>query len=75
VKYVYSMMIFSAQETSFIFNGKEWGVSRIERETERCGALVKKGSCAGHKLDRWSSNYESLETDFIKMNIKLIQRI
>ncbi len=67
------MITFSAQETSFIFNRKEWGVSGIdgerEREGERCSALVKKGHGVGHKLDRWSSIYEDLEMDFIKMII------
>ncbi len=67
------------QDTSFIVNGKEWGVSGTEREgereRERCGALVKKGCSVGHKLDHWSSAYERQEMDFIKMNIKLIPRI
>jgi hypothetical protein len=45
------------KDTSFILNGKEWGVSGTEREgereRERCGALVKKGCGVGHKLDCW----------------------
>jgi hypothetical protein len=64
--------------TSFIFNRKEWGVGRVgerERERQRCGALLEKGCGMGHKLDSWSCIYEGLETDFIKMNIRLIPRI
>jgi hypothetical protein len=51
--------------TSFILNGKEWGVGKTERERERervrCRAWVKKGCSMGHKLDCWSSIYEGLE--------------
>ncbi len=39
-----------------------------ERESERCSALVIEGYGVGHKLDHWSSIYEGLEMDFIKMN-------
>jgi hypothetical protein len=65
------------QDTSFILNGKEWGVSGTEREgereRERCGALVKKGCGMGHKLDCWSSIYEYLDMDFIKITLSLFQ--
>ncbi len=51
--------------TTFILNGKEWGVGKMERERERkrkgerCSVSGK--SCGvGHKLDRASSIYEGL---------------
>jgi hypothetical protein len=51
-------------DTSFILNGKEWGVGKTEGERERekrYGVLMKKGCGVGHKLDRWSSIYEGLD--------------
>ncbi len=52
-------------DTSFILNGKEWGVGKREgereKERERCGVLVKKGCGVGRKLDHWSSIYEGLD--------------
>jgi hypothetical protein len=43
--------------TSFIFNGKEWGIGKDgerKRESVWCGEWVKKGCSVGHKLDRGS---------------------
>jgi hypothetical protein len=67
------------QDTSFILNRKEWRVrgreGEREKERERCGVMVKMGCGVGHKLVLWSSIYQGLELDFIKMSIKLIPRI
>jgi hypothetical protein len=53
-------------ETSFIFNRKEWGVSKTKRERKkerrvRGRVWVKKGCGVDHKLGRWPSTYDSLE--------------
>jgi len=60
------MIIFSAQETSFISNGKELGVCKTEGERERervrFEVWVEKGWDVGHTFDHWSSIYEGVET-------------
>jgi hypothetical protein len=53
-------------ETSFIFNGNEWGVIKTESEREkerrvRGRAWVKKGCAVGPKLGHWQSTYEGLK--------------
>jgi hypothetical protein len=67
VKCINSMMTFSGWDI-FIFDRKEWGVTRREgeREWEReiCGAYMKKGCGMGHKLDQWSSICEGLKDGF-----------
>jgi hypothetical protein len=78
---VFIQLYLSKHDTSFILNGKEWGVRRTERERERVrgGVWVRKGCGVGHKLDPlakylWGSK-EGIIQEFIKMNIKLIPRI
>jgi hypothetical protein len=52
-------------DTSFIWNGNEWGKSKTEggREREReqgrvrSGVWQRKGCGIDHKLDCWSSKY------------------
>jgi hypothetical protein len=55
------MIIFSAQATSFIFNGKEWGVGKLEGEREiereRGGVWVEKSCGMGHKLGHGTSYF------------------
>jgi len=55
-------------ETSFIFNGNEWGVSKTKSEREkerrvRGRAWVKKGCAVGPKLGCWQSTYEGFEME------------
>jgi hypothetical protein len=52
---------FQKHGTSFILNGKEWGVGQTEGERVRGRVWVIKGCSVGHKLDCWPSIYEGLE--------------
>ncbi len=54
-------------DTFLILNGKELGVGKTEKETERererfkGGVWVQKGCGVVHKLGRWPSIYDGLE--------------
>ena len=53
-------------DTSFILNGKEWGVGKTERQRERKSerqsvSVSEKGCSMGHKLGCWPSIYDGLE--------------
>ncbi len=70
--HLFNYNFFSARDIFYIQQegvGERGREGEREREREGCGALVKKGCGVGHKLDCWSSIYEGLYTDFIKMNI------
>ncbi len=46
-------------DTSFILNGKEWGVSKSDRE--KGGVWVRMGCGVDHKLNSWPNIYDDLE--------------
>ncbi len=54
-------------DTSFMLNGKDWGVGQTKRERERerervrGRERVRKGCGVGHKLGCWPSIYDGLE--------------
>ncbi len=60
---VFIQLYLSKHDTSFILNGKEWGVRRTERERERVRGRVwvRKGCGVGYKLSHWPSIYGDLE--------------
>ncbi len=49
-------------DTTFILNGKKWGVGKTERERERVRGRVWVERVAVHKLDHGSCIYEGLQT-------------
>jgi hypothetical protein len=53
VKCVYSMIPFHKQQTSFICNGKEWGVSKSEGERER---KIVRGGVWVERVTAWVIN-------------------
>ncbi len=58
---------FLEEETSFYIQRKGVGSRQVrrregERKSEMC-SMGRKGCGMGHKLDRWASIYEGLETE------------